>query len=106
MRAAADLEDASEKTCRNGEPALSMRELLADLLMDCDQPSSALKEYEASMRNAPNRLLGYYGAAKAAQATQDNSKAAMYSSRLAQLTRNADGDRAEIQEIRQRLARQ
>jgi hypothetical protein len=63
-----------------------MRELLADLLMDCDQPSSALTEYEASMRNAPNRLGGYYGAAEAAQATQDNSKAGMYSSRLAQLT--------------------
>jgi hypothetical protein len=105
MRAAADLEDASEKHVAMENRLYPMRELLADLLMDCDQPSLALKEYEASMRNAPNRLRGYYGAAKAAQATQDNLKAAMYSGRLAQLTRSADGDRAEIQEIRQRLAR-
>ena len=34
----------------------------------------ALKEYEVSMKNAPNRLRGYYGAAKAAKAVGDATK--------------------------------
>ena len=35
----------------------------------------ALKEYEVSLKNAPNRLRGFYGAAKAAAAAGDATKA-------------------------------
>jgi hypothetical protein len=81
-----------------------MRELLADLLMEQREPALALKEYEASMQAAPNRLRGFYGASKAAEAAGDKKKAATYMRSLARLTRNADSDRAEIREAKQQLA--
>ncbi|HEX2828062.1 MAG TPA: hypothetical protein VHP37_17040 [Burkholderiales bacterium] len=101
---AADLEDASAKHVAMENRLYPMRELFADLLLQYGRPSWALREYEASMLNAPNRLRGYYGAARAAEASGERAKAAGYFAKLAQLTRAADGDRAEIRESRQRLA--
>src|SRR5256886_3919157 len=68
------------------------------------EPAAALKEYEVSMKNAPNRLRGYYGAAKAAQDSGQAKKAGAYYKQLARLTRDADGDRPEIVELKQHLA--
>jgi tetratricopeptide (TPR) repeat protein len=104
MRAAADLEDASEKHVAMENRLYPMRELLADMLMEQNQPKDALVEYEASMKNTPNRLRGFYGAAKAADAVGDAKKARDYFDKLARLTRNADSDRPELQEARKRLA--
>jgi hypothetical protein len=104
MREAADLEDGSEKHVAMENRLYPMRELLADLLMVQGQPALALIEYETSMRNAPARLRGFYGAAKAAEATGDNRKATAYFRSLARLTRNADGGRAEIRESTHRVA--
>ncbi len=104
MRAAADLEDGSEKHVAMENRLYPMRELLGDMLRGQGQPVAALKEYEVSMKNAPNRLRGFYGAAKAAEASGDKQKAAGYFSKLAQLTRTGDGDRAEIRESKQRVA--
>ncbi len=81
-----------------------MRELLGDMLREHGQPVAALAEYEVSMKNAPNRLRGYYGAAKSAQESGQKQKAAGYFSKLAQLTRTGDGDRAEVRESKQRIA--
>ena len=103
MRAAADLEDSSEKHVAMENRLYPMRELLGDLLREHDQPQAALKEYEVSVKNAPNRLRGYYGAAKAAEAAVDKKKAATYMRSLARLTRDADSDRAEIREAKQQL---
>jgi tetratricopeptide (TPR) repeat protein len=102
MRAAADLEDGSEKHVAMENRLYPMRELLGDMLREQGQPAAALKEYEVSMKNAPNRLRAYYGAAKAAEAAADKKKAATYLRSLARLTRDADSDRAEIREAKQR----
>ena len=104
IRAAADLEDGSEKHVAMENRLYPMRELLGDMLREQGQPAAALKEYEVSMKNAPNRLRGYYGAAKAAEAAGDQKKAATYMRSLAQLTRAADSDRAEIREAKQQRA--
>ena len=104
MRAAADLEDSSEKHVAMENRLYPMRELLADMLLGYGQAAAALKEYEASMQAAPNRLRGFYGAAKADEAAGDKKKAATYMRSMAQLTRNADSDRTEIREARQQLA--
>jgi tetratricopeptide (TPR) repeat protein len=104
MRAAADLEDGSEKHVAMENRLYPMRELLGDMLREQGQPAAALKEYEVSMKNAPNRLRGYYGAAKAAEAAGDQKKATTHMRSLAQLTRDADSDRAEIREAKQQLA--
>lgn len=101
MRTAADREDHSEKHVAMENRLYPMRELLADLLLEQGDAASALNEYEASMNNAPERVRSFYGAAKAAQASSDKEKALIYFRRLARLTRDADGDRAEIREARQ-----
>ena len=82
-----------------------MRELFGDMLMIQGQPGAALLAYEQSMKAAPERLRGYYGAAKAADAGGDKAKAAGYYRKLAQLTRNADGERGEIKEAKLRVAK-
>jgi tetratricopeptide (TPR) repeat protein len=104
MRAAADLEDGSEKHVAMENRLYPMRELLGDMLREEGQPAAALKEYEVSMKNAPNRLRGYHGAAKAAEAAGDHKKAAAYRRSLVRLTRDADTTRPEILEAKQQLA--
>jgi tetratricopeptide (TPR) repeat protein len=106
MRAAADLEDASEKHVAMENRLYPMRELLADMLMAQGEAAAALKEYETSLKNAPMRLRGFYGTAKAAEAVGDAKKARAYFEKLARLTRHADGDRPELRETKQRLASQ
>ena len=104
MRAAADLEDGSEKHVAMENRLYPMRELLGDLLMEQGQPGEALKAYEASMKNARERLRGFYGAAKAAEASGDKEKATAYYTELVRLTKNADTDRPEIRAAKQALA--
>lgn len=96
MRAAADLEDGSEKHVAMENRLYPMRELLADMLLDDGDAATALKEYEVSMKNAPNRLRGWYGAAKAATAVGDATKVVRYSRALEQLTQKGDGARPEV----------
>src|SRR5438309_5757710 len=104
MRAAADLEDASEKHVAMENRLYPMRELLADKLMAQGQAKAALTEYDASLKNAPMRLRGFYGVAKAAEASGDTKKARDYFDQLARLTRHADGDRAELRDLKKQLA--
>jgi hypothetical protein len=104
MRAAADLEDASEKHVAMENRLYPMRELLADMLLAQGEATAALKEYEISLKNAPMRLRGFYGAAKAAGAAGDAKMAREYFAKLAQLTRYSDGERPELREAKQRLA--
>jgi tetratricopeptide (TPR) repeat protein len=105
MRAAADLEDGSEKHVAMENRLYPMRELLGDLLREHGEYAQALKEYEASMKSTPNRLRGFYGAAKAADGAGDAKRAAGYYRQLARLTQSADGDRAELKELNQILAK-
>jgi tetratricopeptide (TPR) repeat protein len=104
MRAAADLEDASEKHVAMENRLYPMRELLADMLLAQGEAAAALTEYETSLKSAPMRLRGFYGAAKAAEASGDAKTARVYFEKVARLTRYADGDRPELREAKQRLA--
>jgi uncharacterized protein HemY len=99
IRAAASLEDGSEKHVAMENRLYPMRELLADMLMLHGDPAAALQEYETSMKSAANRLRGLYGAAQAAQATGDESKRSEYLGKLALLTQSADTDRAEVRQV-------
>ena len=104
MRAAADLEDNSAKHIAMENRLYPMRELLGDLLLEQQQPSQALTEYETSFQSAPNRLRGLYGAAKAAEGAGQQEKATAYFRKLAELTKEADTDRMEIREAQAFLA--
>jgi tetratricopeptide (TPR) repeat protein len=105
MRAAADLEDNSEKHIAMENRLYPMRELLGDLLTEQQQPAQALTEYETSFASTPNRLRGFYGAAKAAERAGQPEKAATYFRKLAELTKDSDSDRVEIREAKAFLAR-
>ena len=104
MAAAANLEDSTAKHVAMENRLYPMRELFGDMLMIQGQPGAALAAYEQSMKAAPERLRGYYGAAKAAQAMGDKATANAYFRKLAQLTRNADGARPELKEAKLHLA--
>src|SRR5262249_43618168 len=106
MRTAADLEDSSEKHIGMENRLYRMRELLGDLLLEHQQAALALTEYETSLALTPNRLRGLYGAAKAAKAAGQPEKAKAYFGKLAELTKNADTDRAETREVKASLVQQ
>ena len=105
MRAAAELEDSTEKHPVTPGVIIPARELLGDLLIELNQPDQALREFETSLRNAPNRFNGLYGAARAAAASNDRKKAAQYYARLVKLCERADGVRPELEQAKRFLAR-
>ena len=96
MRAAADLEDRSEKHIVTPGRVVPARELLGEMLLDLNQPQAALKEFEASQLREPNRFRGYLGAARAAERAGDRAKAAAYYQKLVALAKDADTPRPEL----------
>jgi tetratricopeptide (TPR) repeat protein len=107
MRTAADLDDATEKHPVTPGAILPAREQLGELLIELKQPSAALQEFEISLRTAPNRFNGLYGAARAARLTADRSKLATdqkkaksYYGKLLTLCSQSDGLRPEIDEAK------
>jgi len=104
MRAAADLEDATEKHPVTPGAILPAREQLGELLLELKQPTAALQEFETSLRSAPNRFNGLYGAARAANLASDRKKARTYYGELMALSRHADGIRPEIEEAKAYLS--
>ncbi|HVS15976.1 MAG TPA: hypothetical protein VMV46_18800 [Thermoanaerobaculia bacterium] len=83
IRAAAELEDQTDKSGLSPGRVLPAREQLGDLLMLLDRPAEALAEYEQSLQQAPRRLHSYlYAARAAAAAGQDEAARAHYQSLL------------------------
>jgi len=97
MRAAADLEDSTEKHPVTPGAMLPAREMLGDLLLELNKPSDALKEYEQSLASSPNRLNGLAGAARAAELAGNKVKARTFYTALLKISASSDGQRAEIQ---------
>jgi len=67
MRQAADEEDAVEKLPITPGPIVPAREQLGSLLLEQNHPELALKEFQATLANAPSRLGATRGAAQAAE---------------------------------------
>src|SRR6185436_20673908 len=104
MRSAADMEDASEKHVAMENRLWPMRELLGDMLLELKQSGPALKEYEKSLVEYPNRMRGFYGAARAAEISGNRQKAAEYYKKLIALTAKADSEKKEVQQAKAFLA--
>jgi tetratricopeptide (TPR) repeat protein len=105
MRQAANREDATEKHPVTPGALFPAREMLGDMLIEIGQPAQALREFEASQKADPNRFLGLYGAARAAELSGDTAKARTYYTQLVALGKGADGTRAELQQARTFLAK-
>ena len=104
MRTVADLDDATDKHPVTPGSILPAREQLGELLLELKQPSAALTEFETSLRSAPERFNGLYGAARAASLAADQKKARSYYTKLMALTRHSDTPRPEIAEAKAFLA--
>jgi tetratricopeptide (TPR) repeat protein len=100
-RGAAELEESMDKAAVTPGAVTPAREMLAELMMIEHRPKESLVEYEAVLKNAPNRFNALYGAARAAEASGDATTAAGY---FRKLTEVAVGDeRAELTTARQKL---
>ncbi|MCI0527962.1 MAG: hypothetical protein L0Y56_11050, partial [Nitrospira sp.] len=104
MRSAADLENSTEKHPVTPGAILPARELLAELLIELNQPAQALSEFEASLRVTPNRFNALYGAAQAAAKSGDLEKAKAFYAKLVALADQADSERQELREAKAVLA--
>jgi tetratricopeptide (TPR) repeat protein len=104
LRAGADLEDASEKHVAMENRVFPVREQLGYLLLELGRAEAALVEFQASLKSTPNRLRGYYGAARSAELAGYSAIAKDYQEQLRLLTANATGRRVEIEYARQAVA--
>ncbi len=101
MKAAAELEDSTEKSAVTPGPLAPSRELLGAMLLEMNQPGPALEQFEATLKREPNRFRALYGAARAAQLKGDREAARRYFRALVKLCQRADQPgRREIAEAR------
>jgi tetratricopeptide (TPR) repeat protein len=100
MRSVADKQDKIGK----GETEMPAREMLADMLLELKRPEEALKEFEVSLKTDPNRFNGLYGAAQAAEQSQQKSKSDAYYAQLLKNCQNVDSDRPELSRARTLVA--
>ena len=105
MISAADLEDSTEKHPVTPGPIIPARELLGDMLIELNQPAQALREFEVSLRNSPNRFNALFGAARAAELSGDRQKARTYYANIVTLCEHADDIRPELRKARKFLAK-
>jgi hypothetical protein len=99
-RAAADLESTMEKHPATPGAILPARELLADLLLETNDPGAALTEYERSLGTDRNRFRSILGKARAAQQTGDRAKATGAYQQLIALCDKGDTSRPELAEAK------
>ena len=105
LRAAADAEDATDKSAVTPGPLAPARELLGYMLLEAGNAREARTAFDATMKKEPGRLRGLYGAARAAAADGDRAAASTYYKQLLELARDSGSDRAELSEARKFLGR-
>jgi tetratricopeptide (TPR) repeat protein len=106
LRAAADLEDTTDKAAITPGPLAPARELLGELLLELDRPGDALVELQAVLKKEPNRFRATYFAARAAEQAGDAAKAREYYGEVVRIAEGAEaGGRPELAEARQKAGR-
>jgi hypothetical protein len=102
MRQAADLEDKTQLASVTPGPLAPAREMLGEMLLAQDQPADALRAFEASLVQEPNRFWSLYGAAASARQAGDGAKAHAYFQKLLAVAQRADRpERPQLIEARQ-----
>ncbi|HEV2670695.1 MAG TPA: hypothetical protein VGU74_06360, partial [Gemmatimonadales bacterium] len=100
-KAAADLEDVTEKQPITPGELLPARELQADMLLAAHRYADARAAYEATLTREPNRARSLYGSARGAELAGDHAAArSRYLLFLAQM-QSGDGDRVDIARARE-----
>jgi tetratricopeptide (TPR) repeat protein len=101
-RSAVDLETTIEKHPVTPGSYLPPAEALGDLLMEIGDPAEALEAYEKSLAMWPGRFNSLLGAARAARASGDRSRATEYYGVLLETAPHSD--REEVGEARSFLS--
>ena len=104
VRAAADLDATMDKHPATPSSVLPARELLADLLLEINQPDAALKEYEQVLSTDPNRFRSLVGKARAAKQAGDAAAAHDGYQKLVALSKPSGPERPELSEAREYLS--
>jgi hypothetical protein len=101
LRAAAAMEDNTEKSAVTPGPLAPAREQLGELLLALKLPSEALKQFQSTLVKEPNRFRSLYGAAEAAKLAGDLQTEQIY---FRKLIENAAGtDQPGRQELAEAL---
>jgi hypothetical protein len=100
MSIAADLEDGTDKSSVSPGPLAPARELLGMMLIEAGRPTEALAALEATLIKEPNRFLTLVGAAQAAHAVGDHTKARQFYQQLLGVAASADSNRPALEQAR------
>jgi tetratricopeptide (TPR) repeat protein len=103
LRQAAELEETIGKHPVTPGAVLPAREQLGELLLEQGQAAAALVEHERALAVAPNRLVGLYGAARAAELAGERKKARGYYEQVVRVAGGGDA-RPEVTAARAWLA--
>jgi tetratricopeptide (TPR) repeat protein len=103
VRAAAVLDATMDKHPATPSSVLPARELLADLLLELNQPAAALIEYRAMLSTDPNRFRSLLGEARAAKQTGDSATAHDAYRKLMALSKPVGPARPELAEAKSYL---
>jgi tetratricopeptide (TPR) repeat protein len=90
MKAAAQLEDGTEKSAVTPGPLAPARELLGEMLLELHEPAQALEQFEVTLKNEPGRFRALYGAAHAAQLSGNRDTSERYFRELMKVCAHAD----------------
>jgi tetratricopeptide (TPR) repeat protein len=91
---AADKEDATDKNPVTPGALEPAHEVIGDLLMAMKRPQDAGKEYEASLKTAPNRFHALHGAAMAYEQAGERENARKFYSELLKVAGKGDDSAA------------
>ncbi len=101
MRKAVYLEDGTEKSVVTPGPIAPAHELLGEMLLQINRPGDAVREFETTLKEEPNRFRALYGAAKAAELAGNSQVAQRYANALLKVCFQAgDPRRPELAELR------
>lgn len=99
MKSVAELEDATEKSAVTPGPLAPARELLAEMLLQTNEPRQALEQFEATLEKEPRRFRSLYGAAHAAQLSGSRDSSQKYFRELLKTCARAERPaRSELEE--------
>jgi tetratricopeptide (TPR) repeat protein len=99
MESAAELEDGTEKSAVTPGPLSPTRELLGEMLLEMNEPTQALEQFEATLKKEPRRFRSLYGAAHAAQLSGNHDTSQRYFRELLSVCAHSDKPaRSELEE--------
>ena len=104
MKSAVELEDGTEKSAVTPGPLAPARELLGEMLLEMNEPSQALEQFEATLKKEPGRFHSLYGAAHAAQLSGSRDTSQRYFREMLKVCAGADKPgRSEILEAQRAI---